>query len=714
MNKKTTTTTKKLFIVESPNKVATVKKYLGDGWEVAASVGHCYRLPSKNYVDIKNDFKLLYEPDPKKRDALKTIETLAAKCDEIYLATDADTEGSVISWHLYEYIQKKHKKKQFIRVNLKEITKAGIQQALAAAYPITDPKEFAIVSAGFLRRIEDRFVGFQVSPLAYIHVQEKTSAGRVQSPALRIVVEREKEIRAFIPEVYYEIFAELFPTGSTETFKAKYTKEIKDEKTANLIVSQSKGKSSVITKIDKKQTKSNPAPPFITKTMLAAASTVLGWKTDKATIVAQHLFQSGHITYIRTDNTVISDDGQKMLTDYVKSNFTAQYIPKSLPNYNSDKAKLEHECIRPTDLSANPILPVDDAKLYDLIKRRFIAAGMTSAVYDNVSADITIGAHVFRATGSTLNFDGWTQVWNFSKKTDSTLPELDKTTLLSQRDLYSEKKQTKPPSRYKGASLIESLDKMGIGKPSTINSILKILEDREYIKYEQQTIVPTDLGIRLNDFLMKYFLNIIDFDFTARVEDDQDKVMLGQLKYEDAVGEFYKNLKEEVKQATIKISQDKAGNETTAITCPQCKENLLLKKLNKKAGTFFYSCTGYQDKTCLATFGIGESGDPVVTKFEQEILKDCTRKGCGGVLVKKVNKTSQEVFYACSNWRPENGSCKVTADASGEVREGKKVKILGPCPKCKVGEMVERRSRAGVAFQACNKYPSCKSTLPIK
>jgi DNA topoisomerase I len=705
---------KKLFIVESPNKVSTAKKYLGADYQVAASVGHTYQLPKKNYVDIKNGFKLLYEPDPKKRDALKTIEKLAEKCDEIYLATDADTEGSCIAWHLYEHLLKKNKKKPFIRVNLKEITKTGIQQALAASYPITDPKEFSIVQAGFLRRIEDRFVGFQVSPLAYVHVQSGTSAGRVQSPALRIVVEREREIQSFVPEVYYEIFAELFPTGTTETFKAKYAKEIKDEKTANLIVSQTKGKPATITKIDKKQTKSTPAAPFITKTLLASASTVLGWKTEKATIVAQQLFQNGHITYIRTDNTIISDDGQKMLTDYVKQNFAPSYVPKTLPNYNNDKAKLEHECIRPTDLSANPILPADDAKLYDLIRRRFIAAGMTPAVYDSVSVDISIGSHPFKVSGSTLNFDGWTQVWHFNKKSDSTLPEMNQDTSLSQRDLYSEKKQTKPPSRYKGASLIEALDKMGIGKPSTINSILKILEERQYIKYEQQIIVPTDLGMRLNDFLMKYFLKIIDFDFTKRVEEEQDEVMLGKLKYEDAVGDFYKSLKEEIKQATIKINESKEKNEATTITCPKCKDNFLAKKLNKKTGTFFYSCTGYQDKTCMATYAIDENNQPVENKVVQEILSDCPRKGCGGVLIKRLNKSTKEVFYACSNWQKENGGCKVSADASGAIKEPKKVKKLGTCPKCKKGEMVERVSRQGVKFAGCNRFPACKTTQKIE
>jgi len=705
----------KLFIVESPAKIATVRQYLGAGWEVAASVGHCYKLPTKNYVDIKNDFKLLYEPDSKKKDALKTIEKLAEKCDEIYLATDADTEGSVIAYHLYEHLLKKNKKKPFIRVNLKEITKTGIQQALASSYPITDPKEFSIVQAGFLRRIEDRFVGFQVSPLAYVHVQEHTSAGRVQSPALRIVVEREREILAFVPETYFEIFAELYPTGKTETFKAKYTKEVKDEKTAGLIVTQSKGKPVTITKIDKKQTKSNPSQPFITKTLLASASTVLGWKTDKTTSIAQKLFTSGFITYIRCDNTVISADGQKMLTDYVKANFTAQYIPKSLPDYSNPKAKLEHECIRPTDLNTTPMLQADDAKLYDLIKRRFIAAGMTAAVYDNVTVDMNIGPHPFKATGSTLNFDGWTQVWNFNKKSDSTLPDLDQTTALSQRDLYSEKKQTKPPSRYKGASLIEALDKMGIGKPSTINSILKILEERTYIKYEQQVIVPTELGMRLNDFLMKFFSNIIDFEFTKRVEEEQDEVMLGKVKYEDAVGEFYKNLKEEIKQATIKIGETKGKDEATAITCPKCNENLLMKKLNKKAGTHFYSCSGYQDKTCMATFSITADGTPVIDKDkQQDILMDCPRKGCGGVLTKRLNKKTQEVFHACSNWKTENGSCKVTADANGIVREPKKVKKLGKCPKCKTGEVLERKSKAGVAFGGCSSYPKCRHTQKIE
>lgn len=706
------TTTKKLFIVESPNKTATVRKYLGPGWDVTASVGHTYMLPKKDYVDVSKDFKLNFEPDPKKRDVLKNIEKMAQQCDEIYLGTDFDIEGSCIAWHLYQHLQKKLKgKKTYIRVNLKEITKTGIQQALAASYPMTDPREFNIVQAGFVRRIEDRFVGFKLSPLAFAYVQKGTSAGRVQSPALRIVTEREREIENFKPEVYYEIFAELFPQNTTSVFTAKYAPEVTDEKIASLVVSQCKNKEAKITKVTKKQTESKPGAPFITKTLLQAASTILNWKTKQATKVAQMLFNAGVITYPRCDNTVISGDGQLMLADYIKANFTAAYIPSKIPDYNNKKAKLEHECIRPTDLVNFPKLMGDELKLYELIRSRFLAAGLTAAKYDSTSVEIKIGQHLFKAQGSVQTFDGYLKVWTYGNRTDSTLPNIDATTSLVLRDVFSERKETKPPARYKGASLIEALDKMSIGKPSTMDSILGLLESREYIRYEKQAIVPTELGKRLNDFLVKYFLNVIDFEFTARVEEEQDKVASGELQYKDVVSGFYSHLKAELKQASLVISGDKTDLESTTISCPVCKENLLLKKLNRKQGTHFYACSGYQDKSCKASFSIGEDGLPSLEKKQVESLKPCPREGCGGELLKRVNGKTQEVFYACSNWKEKD--CKVSANAQGETKTAVEQKKHGKCEKCKKGFMVERRSRVGI-FLGCNNFPRCRNARPLE
>lgn len=708
--------TKKLFIVESPNKVSTIKKYLGSDFIVIASIGHCYLLPSKNYVDVKNNFKLTFVPDPKKKDAIKAIETAAKQVDEIYLACDQDTEGSSIAWNIYEHLLTKFKnKKQYFRVNLKEITQTGIKQALTNCYPINSPKEYSIVQAAYLRRIEDRFVGFKISPLANIYVKEHTSAGRVQSPALRLIVEKEREIQNFSPETYYEIFAEIFPKGTSNVFTVKYLNEIKDEQTANIIVSGCVGKTITISKIAKKQTRSSPPAPFITKTLLASASTILGWKTKKTTTIAQNLFSKGLITYIRTDNPIISSDGISLLSTYTKQNFSSNYLVKSIPDYNNDKAKLEHECIRPTDLNTKPTLDADESKLYDLIWRRFVASGMANTIYDNVMVELKIGNHPFRATGSTLVFEGYQKVWNFNSKQDTTLPEIDETTSLQLRDVYSETKQTKPPSRFKGASLIEALDKMGIGKPSTMNSILETLEAREYIQYDKQSILPTDLGMRLNDFLVKYFENIIDFAFTARVEEEQDKVMLGQLAYEEAVGAFYKFLNTELKTASNKIGQDKQVNEATSITCPKCNDNLLLKKLNKKDGLYFYACAGYHDKSCNATFSVDQNGNPILAATKQlEVLQSCTREGCGGDLVKKINKKTQQIFYACTNWETSKGGCKVTADENGNIKQPKELKKHGKCPKCKKGDMLERVNKQGSSFLGCSRFPQCKSVAKLE
>lgn len=705
------TTTPYLFIVESPNKVATIKKYLGKEYIVAASVGHCFRLPKKNFIDIADGFKLRFELDPAKKDVLNKIESYAASCDIIYLATDQDTEGSCISWHIYKHLYKKFKdKKQYLRVNLKEITKSGIEAALKSCYPVTDLKEAAIVDAGHVRRIEDRFTGFRISPLAFIHVQEGTSAGRVQSPALKIIVDRHREIEEFKPEVYYDIYADVFPKATTDIFTVKYTQKVQDEKTAEAIVAGSK-EPVVIEKVIRKSVKSKSPPPFVTETLLASASTILGWKVARTTNVAQSLFQSGLITYIRCDNTTISPEGRKMLVDYVKANFITQYHVKKLPDYNLKTAKLEHECIRPTDLNATPgFAAADDRKLYELIKNRFIAAGLPPAEYDNTSIDVKIGTHPYQAKGSILTFDGYLKAWNYNTKTDTVLPNIDEAkTELKLRDAYHQRKETKPPSRYKDATLLGVLRKKGIGKPSTLKSIIDTLEKRQYVVYEKKALVPTTLGLRLNDFLAKYFSKVIDDGFTARVESQQEDVEAGKLSYQDAVSEFYTHLKEQLKEAQLNISSDKKDDEQTAYTCPSCNENLLLKKINRKEGTYFYSCSGYLDKSCAATFSMKEDGSPV--KREAEVLQKCPGHGCGGDLIKRVNKRTKQVFYACSNW---SSGCKIAANEDGEIREAKVVKKLGKkCTKCGKGDMVERTSRAGDKFAACNAFPRCKYTESI-
>jgi DNA topoisomerase-1 len=524
-----------------------------------------------------------------------------------------------------------------------------------------------------------------------------------------MICEREREILAFIPEVYYEIFADLFPTKTTDVFRAKYAKAVKDEKTAKAIVAGVKGKPITIADINKKQINSKPPAPFITKTLLASASTILGWKAAKTTNVAQSLFQGGHITYIRCDNPVISTEGQTLLLKYVNSNYSKEYHAKSIPDYADPKAKLEHECIRPTQLDALPsLVNGDEKKLYELIRKRFLASALPPAVYDSVSVDLTLGAHPFKASGSTLVFEGYLKEWDYSVKSDTTLPELTKATPLSLRDVYEEKKETKPPARYKDASLIDALEKKGIGKPSTFKSILDILDQRGYIKYDKQSLIPTELGLRLHDFLSKYFLKIIDYDFTARIEQEQEEVEAGKLTYETAVAAFYKNLNEELKHAQVKIASDREVDEKTTHICPTCKEQVLLKKINRKEGKHFYSCAGYLDKSCAATFAIGEDGLPTKVEAKLEVLSDCPGTGCTGKLVKRINKKTKQVFYACTAWA---SGCKVTADESGTVKAPAVVKKTGKkCSKCGKGEMVERVSKAGNKFAACNRFPSCRNT----
>jgi len=706
-----------LFIVESPTKIKTLSKILDKTqYTPAASVGHCFQLPKKDFVDVAAGYKLNYEIDPKKKDVVKNLLQLAQSCgDTIYYALDADTEGSVIGYHLYSYLKTRVKNKNHVRVNLKEITSSGVSTALSASYPMSDPKEFNIVQAGLLRRIEDRFTGFQLSPLAFIYVQNGTSAGRVQSPALRMVCERQREIDAFVPEVYYDIFADLFPANTKNVFTAKYTGHVKDDKTADAIVASCLGKSVKILNINKKTTKSKSPEPFITKTLLAATSSLFSWKAERTTSIAQSLFQGGHITYIRCDNPVISKEASDNLLSFINSTYPSNFHQKSIPNYNDPKAKLEHECIRPTNLTTTPMFSSsDEAKLYELIRRRFIASGLPAATYDSVSIELQVGAHTFKATGSTLTFEGYLKEWNYNQKDDTTLPSLDMSTSLSLRDCFHERKETKPPARYKDASLIEALDKKGIGKPSTYASILHLLDDRGYLAYDKQSLVPTELGHRLNDFLVKYFDKIVDFDFTARVELAQDDVMQGSRTYEAAVSEFHKHLKESVKEAQSKIQLDRKQDEATTHICPKCNQNYLLKKINRKDGKEFFSCSGYLDKSCTATFSIDEAGAPTEQGKTAEVLSICPRANCNGQLTKRINRKNGEIFYACTNWRQENGNCRVTANASGKVKIPQELKVVKKCtnPKCK-GDLVLRTSKAGQSFLGCTKFPQCRKTEPV-
>lgn len=688
-----------VFIVESPKKAKTLKSILDPKlYTPIASVGHTHNLPLKDYVDIENNFELKYELDKNKKEVFNSIvELIKSNSDTVYTASDMDSEGSAIANNLWQELKTIFPNKTFIRVNMCEITKSGVQKALANSYPIDDPKELQIVDAAKCRRIFDRFIGFEVSPIAYNYLSNKSSAGRVQSPALRLVVEKEREINRFIPEEFYNVFCQVYKKNTSDILLLQYEKVLKKESESIDIVTKCKKQPATLTKIISKQTHSKASPPFITKTILASASTILSWKAEKTTAVLQSLFQQGFITYPRTDDSRIDTEAETDLINYISSNFSKQYI-HSIPNYKDSNAKLEHSCIRVTNLVANVSkLDNDEIKLYNLIKNRFIASGLPPAIYESTACIFDINGYTFKINGSVQKFDGYTKIWDYNSKNDTILPILKEGDVLNNRDIYSEQKKTQPPSRFKDASLITALESKGIGKPSTYASILHLLEERKYVEYEKQSLKPTKLGMELCEFLENYFSEVISYEFTKKCESVQDQIAKGEWAYVDACREFYDELKKNIKEA-----KDKLRENFKEEICPICNKNTLNKRLNKKTGQYFLSCSGYKDESCKANFNIDENGKPVIVEY----LSDCP--SCDGKLIKRTNKKTGEFFYSCTNWNKKQ-KCKTTADKNGNISVKQEEKSHGKCPKCNKGKILEKKSKFG-DFYGCSNFPNCKYT----
>jgi DNA topoisomerase-1 len=671
----------KLVIVESPAKAKTVGRYLGRGYTVRASVGHVRDLlKSQLSVDVENNYEPKYRVPNEKKDVVKELKKLAQKAEEVYLATDPDREGESISWHLLEAAQIDPERTK--RVVFHEITEPAIKEAFAHPRGIN----MDLVDAQQARRILDRLVGYSISPLLWEKVRGRLSAGRVQSVALRLIVEREREIENFVPVEYWSIHAELQPEGLKSTFVAKLAKiddndpELPNEETVKPILTDMETAAYTITKVKRGERRRKPAAPFTTSTLQQDASRKLGFTAKRTMALAQGLYEgqdvgtggtTGLITYMRTDSTNVAASAQKEARQYIRGKYGSDYLPSEAPQYKTRSANAQeaHEAIRPTSVMREPeqvkeFLEPAMYKLYRLIWQRFVASQMEAAVYNTLQVEVTATTqehqYLLRASGSDVKFAGFLVVYEEARNEDvkgeddeenvripAGIVEGQKQELIR---LIPEQHFTQPPPRYSEASLVQALEEDGIGRPSTYAPTISTIQQRGYVVREEKKLVPTEIGMQVNDLMTQYFPDIVDYQFTARMEEDLDMVASGQAEWTEVIHEFYHPFEEDLKKAQAEMPVTKSGPEPIGRICPEDGGELVIRY-----GRFgkFISCSNFP--TCRYT-------EPWLEKIGIQCPKD------GGELVERKTRKGR-TFYGCENYP----NCDFTSW---------KRPIKVPCPKC--------------------------------
>lgn len=697
---------KNLIIVESPAKVKTIKKFLGPNYTVQASVGHVRDLPSNELgVDEGHDFTPRYQVIENKQKVVNDLRVAAAKAETVYLAPDPDREGEAIAWHVAELIR--DKAKDIKRIQFNEITARAVREALE------HPRELngALFDAQQARRVLDRLVGYKISPLLWKNVKRGISAGRVQSVALRLIVEREEERRAFTPEEYW-LFKAVLEGGTPPPFKADLFKvegkkpRIPDAAAAEALEAAIKDKPFVVDGIEEKERRKAPLPPFITSTLQQAANQRLSYTAKRTMNIAQRLYEgvdlgelgtTALITYMRTDSFRIADEARAAAASFIETQWGKDYLPSKGRVYKAKGgAQDAHEAIRPVDVAITPDmvkghLPPDQYNIYRLIWSRFVASQMASARFHDTTVSILCGPTEWRAKGERLLFAGWLAAMPRStEETDAELPPLTKGETLAVISLTKEQKFTQPPPRYTEASLVRELEERGIGRPSTYASIISTLQDRDYVHLEEKHFAPTDLGGIVCDQLRRHFTTLMDVGFTAQMEEDLDKVAEGGRNWVDLMHAFANDFNPTLDAAAKNMQTVKAGVATDVI-CPECGKPMVVKF--GKAGTFL-ACSGYPECRHTSNFVRDEKGDihPVEReKIEQEVVGSCPQ--CGKDLVVKKSRTGSR-FIACTGY-PD---CTHTAPFSTGV----------PCPRdgCN-GTLVEKSSKRGKIFYSCDQFPNC-------
>ncbi|MBP6866518.1 MAG: type I DNA topoisomerase [Candidatus Pacebacteria bacterium] len=704
----------KLLIVESPSKAKTIEKYLEGAFTVRASVGHVRDLPKSNKkaIDIEGGFIPHYEISKGKEKVVHELQDLAEKATEILLATDPDREGEAIAWHIDELLKSDKKVKAPIqRVTFHEITKEAVEEALK------EPREIDtnLRKAQEARRVLDRLVGYDLSGIIWKKVRYGLSAGRVQSPALRIIMEREREIRAFVPERYWKLFGE-FETLKKSKITLTCDEEPRDEKLVEKILEVGKKSDWVVSAVKESEQKRSPRAPFTTSTLQQTASSRLGYSPSRTMQLAQKLYEAGHITYMRTDSTNLSAVAQTEILTMVKKEYGPEYAEARTYKTKSKNAQEAHEAIRPTHIKVAHAGTEEQQKLYRLIWERTVSSQMTDAKLSKTKISATIeddkSLPAFSANGSRLLFPGWLKAEPDARGEDVELPVCVVGEKIKLLDLQSQEKFTEPPGRYSEAGLVKELEERGIGRPSTYASIMRTIEDRGYVKKEGKTLFPTDTGEVVSDFLEKNFAEYISDTFTAGMEDQLDEISRGESKYEKILKDFYGPFLKEVKEKDKLAKATDLGDAPEDIKCPKCGKKMIIKL---SRGGKFYSCSDYPDCTgALMLDGtelqgpkeIGEPcplcGIPKETKTKSRSKKEPEL----GKLVIRERRDGTGTFISCSRYP----KCKFIK----EDEEEKKRKMTDvQCPTCKKGFMMERKGRFGI-FYSCSNYPDCKNAIKAK
>lgn len=723
---------KNVVVVESPAKCKTIEKYLGKDFHVLASYGHVRDLiPKEGAVDPDNGFAMKYQLIDRNQRHLQDISKALKSADTLYLATDPDREGEAISWHVYEHLKEKKqlKDKQVLRVVFHEITKKAVTDAIA------HPSELSttMVNAQQARRALDYLVGFNLSPLLWKKIRRGLSAGRVQSPALRMIVERELEIEAFKTREYWSHTADASAQG--QPFKAKLTHyngeklnqfSFTDEEQATLVkqtLLDAADGQLIVVKLEKKQRNRNPAPPFITSTLQQEAARKLGFTTKRTMMVAQQLYEGidlggetvGLISYMRTDSVNLSQEALGDIRGLIADKYGADNVPKEARVFKtkSKNAQEAHEAIRPTSVYRLPEqvkarLTVEQYKLYDLIWKRTVACQMIHATLNQVAVDLSCGSdlHLFRATGSTVTNPGFMAVYledkDDSKEAaddqESVLPPMEEGRPVALLDIAATQHFTEPPPRYSEASLVKALEEHGIGRPSTYATIISTLQNREYVTLETKRFYPTDVGRIVNKFLTEHFTKYVDYDFTANLEDDLDAVARGEKDWIPLMNAFWQPFTQLITEKDASVQRKDVTQESIDETCPECSSPLSIR-LGRNGR--FVGCTHYP--TCSYTRNLGD--DNASVSSEPDIVDGRVCPKCESPLHIKTGRYGK--FIGCSGYP----ACK-------HIEPLEKPQDTGvECPQCHKGAILKRKARSGKIFYSCSGYPSCDYALwdaPIK
>lgn len=710
---------KSLVIVESPAKSKTIRKILGDGYQIEASYGHVRNLPTKDPstqnlgFDVENHFTPKFEVIPGKQNVVKKLNDMAKKVDRVYLASDPDREGEAIAWHVRQILKVPDEK--ISRIVFNEITPKAVKHSVENPRSI----DMDMVKAQQTRQILDKLVGYKLSPVLWKQIGNRNlSAGRVQSVALRMICEREDEIEAFIPQEYWSIHTVLDKDGKifdAELSKIKgkaIEKSIKNKDEAQKIVDflSNYPDEFDVSKVTKKSTKRKPTAPFITSTMQRAASSKLGFGVQKTMQVAQKLYEGmeidgtpvGLITYMRTDSVRVSDDAQTMAKDYILNNYGEKYYPTKPNVYVKGKQNVQdaHEAIRPsyperTPDSIKKYLDNDQYKLYKLIWEKFMSSQMTSAEVANKTIEISAGDYTLKAGTSKVTFDGFLKVYNDAdeeeQKDEAKIPDLEQGDKVKCQKVEPKQHFTQPPPRYNEASLVKALEEHGIGRPSTYATIITVIQTRKYVEKKDKALRPTLLGRTVSKQLCAQFADIMDYKFTAGMETKLDEIAEKKAVWDNVLQEFYTPFIEEVNKA---LQTGERVRIESKIKCPNCGKPMVLR--TSKFGTQFLGCSGYPDcKTMMSLNALSEESSEDEQSNEPQVCEEKCEK-CGSDMIFKTGPYGR--YMECTN-----AECKHRKP----YRKSTGVK----CPKCGEGMIVERKSKRGTVFYGCDKYPSCDFTL---